>query len=94
MFSIADVLTIQLLGDSKLDRADQMRVSMFCLSCESVSNKNILLPKEGFIENFIYNIKETTGYLTFNNFCTIDDIGLKDIAERCYNVIELNRERG
>ena len=92
MFSIADVLTIHLLGNSKMDISDQMRVSMFCLSCESVANKNILLPKEGFIENFIFNIKETTGYTSLNSFCVITEDALTDIAERCYNVIELNKK--
>lgn len=94
-FSVSDVLNVQLLGNgSTLDPMDVMRVQMFTLACEQVSEKIFFNnSKEDWISSFNLDIIETSGYRSFSSFCHIDDEGIQDIAERVYNVVELNQKR-
>lgn len=88
---ISDVLTVQLLGGANLDHCDQMRVSMFCMDCERVSEDiyNNQISKEYFLNTFSDRIIITSGYASFNSFCVINKEGLRDIAKRCWNVLTL-----
>ncbi len=94
MFSIADVLTLHLIGGRKdMDMSDTMRVQIFCHECENLSNGLDDSTEHSFVKGFLEGIVKTTGYLTFSNFCDVDEKALVDIAIRCFKVVELNNSK-
>ena len=85
---ISDVLMVKLTGNANLDRCDMMRVNMFTMDAERVSNTiNHELPKEMFIDDFCNKIVNTSGYASFNGFCRIDREGIRDIGCKVFDII-------
>lgn len=87
---VSDILTAILCGGAELDFCDMMRVNMFAMDAESVSDSiDSELPKELYINEFMNRIVETHGFRGFNNFCRIDKGGLMDIGETVYNAVSM-----
>jgi len=85
---IADIMTIDLLAGTDLDRADQMRVQIMAMDIEKVSRGlNIELPEEIFIDNFVNEIQETSGFRGFVSFCEVDLEGVRDLGNKAYRLL-------
>ena len=85
---VAEIMTIQLLQDSQMDQSDEMRTQMFCIDIEKISKGiDIELPEEIFIDQFVSEITETSGYKTFTSFCEVDMDGIRYLGQQAYELL-------
>ena len=85
---VAEIMTIQLLQGSQMDRSDQMRIQMFCMDIEKVSKDlDIELPEEIFIDQFVSEIIETSGYKGFISFCEVNMDGMRYLGQQVYELL-------
>ena len=85
---IADIMTIQLLQGSQMGKCDEMRTHMFCMDIDRVSKGiDIELPEEIFIDQFVSEIVETSGYKGFASFCEVDMDGIRDLGQKAYELL-------
>lgn len=85
---VADIMTIQLLQGSQMDQSDEIRTQMFCMDIEKVSKEiDIELPEEIFIDQFVSEITETSGYKSFASFCEVDMDGIRYLGQQAYELL-------
>ena len=85
---VAEIMTIQLLQGSQMGKCDQMRTQMFCMDIEKVSKGlDIELPEEIFIDQFVSEIIETSGYKSFTSFCGVYMDGIRGLGQQVYELL-------
>lgn len=85
---VADIMIIQLLQGTQMGKSDQIRTHMFCMDIDKVSKGiDIELPEEIFIDHFVTEITETSGYRGFSSFCEVDIEGIRDLGQKAYALL-------
>ena len=87
---VSGALFLGLVQDSNIDSCDQMRVNIFTMEVErTASNMDYELPKEIFIDDLVMKLKSSCEFMTLKSFCYVDIDGLRNIAEKTYNIIHI-----
>lgn len=85
---IAGIMTIELLQGIQMGKNDQMRTHLFCMDIDRISKGiDIELPEEIFIDQFVSEITETSGYKGFTSFCEVDTDGIRDLGQKVYKLL-------
>ena len=85
---VADIMTIDLLAGIQMNKSDQIRTHMFCMDIDKVSKGiDIELPEDIFIDRFVDEIIDTSGYKRFASFCEVDIEGIRDLGQKAYELL-------